>query len=71
MVPGKLARLSREESQKARRKKSVIRWMLKAAAGGGGKGMRAVRAAASLGSAYDSASSEAARFCDGEIYIES
>src|SRR5205807_8890067 len=44
---------------------------LKAAAGGGGKGMRAVRVAAELESAYDSASSEAVRaFGNGEIYIE-
>ena len=45
--------------------------MLKAAAGGGGKGMRAVKAAADLGSAYDAARSEAQRsFGDDEVYIE-
>jgi acetyl-CoA carboxylase biotin carboxylase subunit len=45
--------------------------MLKAAAGGGGKGMRLVRAAAELKSAYESASSEAARaFSSEEVYLE-
>ena len=45
--------------------------MLKAAAGGGGKGMRAVHAAAELRSAYDGARSEAKRaFGDDEVYLE-
>jgi acetyl-CoA carboxylase biotin carboxylase subunit len=45
--------------------------MLKAAAGGGGKGMRLVRSAAELKAAYHSASSEAERaFSSGEVYIE-
>src|SRR5262249_31722057 len=45
--------------------------MLKAAAGGGGKGMRLVRSANELKSAYESASSEAARaFSSGEVYLE-
>jgi acetyl-CoA carboxylase biotin carboxylase subunit len=45
--------------------------MIKAAAGGGGKGMRLVHAAAELKSAFESASSEALRsFGDGEVYIE-
>ena len=45
--------------------------MLKAAAGGGGKGMRLVRAETELASAYDSARSEAERaFGDGEVYLE-
>src|SRR5206468_1208977 len=45
--------------------------MLKAAAGGGGKGMRLVPSAGELRSAYDGASSEAARaFNNGEVYIE-
>ncbi len=45
--------------------------MLKAAAGGGGKGMRMVRSAAELRSAFDAARSEAQRaFGDGEIYLE-
>lgn len=45
--------------------------MLKAAAGGGGKGMRLVAAAAELKSAYEGARSEALRsFGDDEVYIE-
>jgi acetyl-CoA carboxylase biotin carboxylase subunit len=45
--------------------------MIKAAAGGGGKGMRLVRSAAELRSAFEGASSEALRaFGDGEVYIE-
>jgi acetyl-CoA carboxylase, biotin carboxylase subunit len=45
--------------------------MLKAAAGGGGKGMRLVRAAEQLKSALEVARSEAERsFGDSEVYIE-
>ena len=45
--------------------------MLKAAAGGGGKGMRAVAAPADLSSAFTSAQSEAERaFGSGEVYLE-
>jgi acetyl-CoA carboxylase biotin carboxylase subunit len=45
--------------------------MLKAAAGGGGKGMRAVTSAADLAAAYAAASSEAERsFGSGEVYLE-
>ena len=45
--------------------------MLKAAAGGGGKGMRLVQAPAELRSALESARSEAERsFGDNEVYIE-
>jgi acetyl-CoA carboxylase biotin carboxylase subunit len=45
--------------------------MLKAAAGGGGKGMRAVHAETELASAFTAASSEAERsFGSGEVYLE-
>ena len=45
--------------------------MLKAAAGGGGKGMRAVTSAADLPAAFTAASSEAERsFGSGEVYLE-
>ena len=45
--------------------------MLKAAAGGGGKGMRLVRTAEELRSSYDAACSEAERaFGEGEVYLE-
>ena len=45
--------------------------MLKAAAGGGGKGMRLVHSVQELQSAFDSARSEAERaFGDNEVYLE-
>ncbi len=45
--------------------------MLKAAAGGGGKGMRLVRTSAELSSAFDNAQSEAASaFGDPSLYLE-
>ena len=45
--------------------------MLKAAAGGGGKGMRMVRSPGELHSAYENARSEAQRsFGDNEVYLE-
>jgi acetyl-CoA carboxylase biotin carboxylase subunit len=45
--------------------------MLKAAAGGGGKGMRLIDHAADLPSAFDAARSEASRaFGDDEVYLE-
>lgn len=45
--------------------------MLKAAAGGGGKGMRLVRSASELQPALEAAQSEAQRsFGDGEVYLE-
>ncbi len=45
--------------------------MLKAAAGGGGKGMRAVRSEAELSEAFENARSEAERaFGSGDVYIE-
>lgn len=45
--------------------------MIKAAAGGGGKGMRLVQAARDLKTAYETAASEALRsFNDAEVYLE-
>ena len=45
--------------------------MLKAVAGGGGKGMRRVDREAELAGAFETASSEALRaFGDGRIYVE-
>jgi len=45
--------------------------MIKAAAGGGGKGMRLVREAPEFQSAFETAQSEALRaFNDGEVYLE-
>jgi acetyl-CoA/propionyl-CoA carboxylase biotin carboxyl carrier protein len=45
--------------------------LIKAAAGGGGKGMRVVRSAAEVADAVESASREATRsFADGAVYVE-
>ncbi|HXV15086.1 MAG TPA: acetyl-CoA carboxylase biotin carboxylase subunit, partial [Candidatus Krumholzibacteria bacterium] len=45
--------------------------LLKAAAGGGGKGMRVVRSGSELGRAFEAASREAlAAFGDGSVYLE-
>jgi acetyl/propionyl-CoA carboxylase alpha subunit len=45
--------------------------MIKAAAGGGGKGMRVVRTADELPRAFESASKEAeSAFGDGSMYLE-
>ena len=69
-VPGSSRGLTYEEAVEVAAKIGYP-VMLKAAAGGGGKGMRLVRAASDLKSAYESASSEAARaFSSGEVYIE-
>jgi acetyl-CoA carboxylase biotin carboxylase subunit len=69
-VPGSTHGLTLPEAQETAAKIGYP-VMLKAAAGGGGKGMRLVHSAAELPSAYDSASSEALRsFSNGEVYIE-
>ena len=45
--------------------------MLKAAAGGGGRGMRVVRSEAELGTAYNEARNEAAKaFGDDTVFLE-
>ena len=70
VVPGAANGLTREE---AIRFATEIGYpvMLKAAAGGGGKGMRLVSSSTELPSAYDAASSEAQRaFGNGEVYLE-
>ena len=71
VVPGTSRGL--ESSQEAARVAERIGYpvMLKAAAGGGGKGMRLVHAPDQLASALESARSEAQRaFGDNEVYIE-
>jgi acetyl-CoA carboxylase biotin carboxylase subunit len=70
-VPGTARGLgSLQEAQKVG-KEIGFPIMLKAAAGGGGKGMRLVRSAEELGSAFDQTRSEALRsFGDDEVYIE-
>ena len=62
-----------ESVQQAREVAAKIGYpvMLKAAAGGGGKGMRLVQTAQELESALEAAQSEAQRaFGDGEVYLE-
>ena len=62
-----------ESVQQAREVAAKIGYpvMLKAAAGGGGKGMRLVHTAQELQSALEAAQSEAQRaFGDGEVYLE-
>jgi acetyl-CoA carboxylase, biotin carboxylase subunit len=62
-----------ESADEARRVAEKIGYpvMLKAAAGGGGKGMRLVHRAEDLKASLESAQSEAQRaFGDGEVYIE-
>ncbi len=70
VVPGSARGLSLDETAElAARLGFPV--MIKAAAGGGGKGMRLVRSAAELNSAFETARSEALRaFDDGEVYLE-
>src|SRR5581483_6690599 len=70
LVPGSTRGLTQEEAaQDAADAGDPV--MLKAAAGGGGKGMRLVRDPRELKSAFESASSEALRaFGSAEVYVE-
>jgi acetyl-CoA carboxylase biotin carboxylase subunit len=69
-VPGSLRGLEFEETREMAEKIGYP-VMLKAAAGGGGKGMRLVRDPNDLKSAFEAARSEAQRsFADSEVYIE-
>jgi acetyl-CoA carboxylase biotin carboxylase subunit len=70
-VPGSVTGLA--DVEEAQRVAAEIGYpvMLKAAAGGGGKGMRAVFSALELPTAFATASSEAERsFGSGEVYLE-
>jgi acetyl-CoA carboxylase biotin carboxylase subunit len=70
MVPGSARGLSLAETEEMAVKVGFP-VMIKAAAGGGGKGMRLVKSAADLKSSFETAQSEALRsFNDGEIYLE-
>ncbi len=70
-VPGSEKGLESFESAERLAEQIGYPVMLKAAAGGGGKGMRAVYSVKDLRSALDSAQSEAQRaFGDNEVYIE-
>jgi acetyl-CoA carboxylase biotin carboxylase subunit len=70
-VPGTARGLSSAEEAEQVAERVGYPVMLKAAAGGGGKGMRLVHTRAELKSALESAQSEAQRsFGDSEVYIE-
>jgi acetyl-CoA carboxylase biotin carboxylase subunit len=70
-VPGTSRGLASPEEGEAVAERVGYPVMLKAAAGGGGKGMRLVHTRQELRSALESAKSEAERsFGDGEVYIE-
>jgi acetyl-CoA carboxylase biotin carboxylase subunit len=69
-VPGSLRGMEFEQTKEVAEKIGYP-VMLKAAAGGGGKGMRLVRDAGDLKSAFESARSESQRsFGDSEVYVE-
>jgi acetyl-CoA carboxylase biotin carboxylase subunit len=70
MVPGSAKGLTLAEAEELAAEVGFP-VMIKAAAGGGGKGMRMVRIPADLKSSFETAESEALRsFNDGEIYLE-
>jgi acetyl-CoA carboxylase, biotin carboxylase subunit len=71
LVPGTSRGLASAEEGEEVAERIGYPVMLKAAAGGGGKGMRLVQARQELRSALESAQSEAQRsFGNGEVYIE-
>lgn len=71
VVPGTLEAVAGLEEAQQEAEKAGYPVMLKASAGGGGKGMRLVNSAGELDSAFRDASSEAEKsFCDGSLYIE-
>jgi acetyl-CoA carboxylase biotin carboxylase subunit len=70
MVPGSARGLSLAEARQVA-EQTGYPVMIKAAAGGGGKGMRLVRLAEDLPAAFEAARSEAQRaFGDNEVYLE-
>jgi acetyl-CoA carboxylase biotin carboxylase subunit len=71
IVPGVTAGLSGPEEAEAAAREVGYPILLKASAGGGGKGMRIVREAGELARAFEAASREAlAAFGDGSVYLE-
>ena len=71
MVPGTLEALASDDEARATAAKIGYPVMLKAAMGGGGKGMRLVRAESELAGALRAARSEAgAAFGDTSVYLE-
>jgi acetyl-CoA carboxylase biotin carboxylase subunit len=70
-VPGSTTPLGSLEEARTIAEEIGYPVMLKASAGGGGKGMRAVQDAGSMAGAFDSARSEAERaFGSNEVYLE-
>ncbi|MDQ2937131.1 MAG: acetyl-CoA carboxylase biotin carboxylase subunit [Acidobacteriota bacterium] len=71
IVPGTVDALNSAEEAAARAEEFGYPVMLKASAGGGGKGMRLVGSSRDLRSAFDNAKSEAAAaFGDSSLYLE-
>jgi len=71
VVPGSEGAIESEEEGRKLVKEIGFPVIVKASVGGGGRGMRIVRAEAELGHALETASTEAAAaFKDGSVYIE-
>jgi len=71
VVPGTYRALTNVEEALVEARRIGYPVMLKAAAGGGGKGMRLVRDEGRMRADFESASSEALRaFADGSVYLE-
>ena len=71
VVPGSEGAISSEEEGRQLAREIGYPLMVKASAGGGGRGMRIVRSEQELGKALETASTEAAAaFNDGSVYIE-
>jgi acetyl-CoA carboxylase biotin carboxylase subunit len=71
VVPGSTAAVSTADAALEEARKIGFPVLLKAAAGGGGKGMRRVDSEGELAGAFRQASSEAAKaFGDGSLYVE-
>jgi acetyl-CoA carboxylase biotin carboxylase subunit len=71
VVPGGTAAIDDKKAALAAAEELGYPVIVKAAAGGGGKGMRVVKDAAGLGSALDTAASEALKaFGDSSVYLE-
>src|SRR5438132_9330512 len=71
IVPGSSEAITSEEDARQLAREIGFPLIVKAAAGGGGRGMRIVRSEDELGHALESASTEAAAsFKDGTVYIE-